>query len=104
MLLLCKRPSPFQLYTLSLHDALPISRQVADIIGELDPDDRASLFDELPASVAERLMHGLDAGERAMTTTVLGYPRDSIGRYMSRSEERRVGKECRRRWRKAPHK
>src|SRR5690625_7421533 len=110
MLLLCKRPSPFQLYTLSLHDALPISRQVADIIGELDPDDRASLFDELPASVAERLMHGLDAGERAMTTTVLGYPRDSIGRYMSpvvltlrptwtvgkalahvRSEERRVG-------------
>ena len=59
------------------------TRQVADIIGELDPDDRASLFDELPASVAERLMHGLDAGERAMTTTVLGYPRDSIGRYMS---------------------
>ena len=57
--------------------------QVAHIIGELDPDDRASLFDELPASVAERLMHGLDADERAMTTTVLGYAKDSIGRYMS---------------------
>src|SRR5699024_12840391 len=31
------------------------TRQVADIIGELDPDDRASLFDELPASVAEQI-------------------------------------------------
>src|SRR5699024_4326325 len=71
----------------SQHQAELISglrtRQVAHIIGELDPDDRASLFDELPASVAERLMHGLDADERAMTTTVLGYAKDSIGRYMS---------------------
>ena len=57
--------------------------QVAEIIGDLDPDDRASLFDELPASVAERLLHGLDADERAMTTAVLGYPRHAIGRYMS---------------------
>ena len=57
--------------------------QVAELIGDLDPDDRASLFDELPASVAERLMLGLDADERAMTTTVLGYSRTSIGRYMS---------------------
>ncbi|WP_341854208.1 MMPL family transporter [Brachybacterium sp. GPGPB12] len=57
--------------------------QVAEIIGDLDPDDRASLFDESPASVAERLMHGLDADERAMTTAVLGYPRHAIGRYMS---------------------
>ena len=57
--------------------------QVAELIGDLDPDDRASLFDELPASVAERLMHGLDADQRAMTTAVLGYPRDAIGRYMS---------------------
>ena len=56
---------------------------VGAIIGDLDPDDRASLFDELPASVVERLMQGLDADERAMTTMVLGYPRTSIGRYMS---------------------
>src|SRR5699024_7621769 len=57
--------------------------QVAQLIGDLDPDDRASLLDKLPASVAERLMHGLDADERAMTTAVLGYPRHAIGRYMS---------------------
>ncbi|GAA1488807.1 magnesium transporter [Brachybacterium sacelli] len=70
-----------------LHQAELISGlrtpQVADIISDLDPDDRALLFDELPASVAERLMHGLDADERAMTTAVLGYPRHAIGRYMS---------------------
>ena len=59
------------------------TQQVADIITDLDPDDRASLFDELPASVAERLLHGLDADQRAMTTAVLGYPREAIGRYMS---------------------
>ena len=79
---------------LAVFEALPAShqaelisalrtQQVADIIGDLDPDDRASLLDELPASVAERLMHGLDASERAMTTAVLGYPRHAIGRYMS---------------------
>ena len=59
------------------------TQQVADIIGDLDPDARASLFDALPAAVAERLMRGLAADERAMTTAVLGYPRHAIGRYMS---------------------
>src|SRR5699024_6965869 len=59
------------------------TQQVADIITDLDPDDRASLLDELPASVAERLLHGLDADQRAMTTAVRGYPREAIGRYMS---------------------
>ncbi len=59
------------------------TQQVADFIGDLDPDDRALLFDELPATVAERLMSGLGAAERAMTTAVLGYPRHAIGRYMS---------------------
>lgn len=59
------------------------TNDIAELITELDPDDRASVFDELPASVADRLMSGLNAEERRMTTAVLGYPRDSIGRYMS---------------------
>ncbi|SDL32785.1 magnesium transporter [Tessaracoccus oleiagri] len=59
------------------------SSEIADLIEDLDPDDRAQLFDQLPASVADRLMRGLDPEERRMTTAVLGYPRDSIGRYMS---------------------
>lgn len=57
--------------------------EVAEIIDGLDPDDRAELFGELPAGVVHRLMHGLDASERQMTAQVLGYPKSSIGRYMS---------------------
>lgn len=59
------------------------STEIAEVIEQLDPDDRAQLFDQLPASVADRLMQGLTADERRMTTAVLGYPRDSIGRHMS---------------------
>lgn len=59
------------------------STEIADLIEDLDPDDRAQLFDQLPASVADRLMRGLNPEERRMTTAVLGYPRDAIGRYMS---------------------
>jgi magnesium transporter len=57
--------------------------QVAEFVDGLDPDDRADLLDELPAAVAERLLTGLDAAERDKTATVLGYPKDSIGRSMS---------------------
>lgn len=58
----------------------------ADVIAffeEMDPDDRVSLLDELPASIAERLLSGLTSGERTLTGVVLGYPRGSIGRRMS---------------------
>ena len=59
------------------------TQQVSDIIEALDPDDRASLLDELPASVADRMLRGLDPAERDMTAAVLGYPKNAIGRYMS---------------------
>lgn len=56
---------------------------VVDFFEAMDPDDRVSLLDELPVSVAERLLSGLDARERNLTAVVLGYPRRSIGRRMS---------------------
>lgn len=56
---------------------------VAELIEELDPDDRAGLMDELPAGVAARLLSGLSAYERAMTTRLLGYPAESVGRRMT---------------------
>jgi magnesium transporter len=59
------------------------STETAELISALDPDDRAGLLDELPASVADRLITGLSPAERQMTATMLGYPRDAIGRYMS---------------------
>lgn len=56
---------------------------VATLFADLDPDDRVELLDELPATVANKLMHGLPAHERDLTAGILGYPRGSIGRRMS---------------------
>jgi len=59
------------------------SKDVASIFSGLDPDDRVGLLDELPASVAQRLLRGLPKRERSLTSEVLGYPQGSIGRRMS---------------------
>lgn len=56
---------------------------VARVFEQLDPDDRAQLVDELPAGVAQKLMSGLSARERELTAPMLGYPRGSVGRFMS---------------------
>ncbi|UJP09735.1 magnesium transporter [Microbacterium sp. KUDC0406] len=53
------------------------------LFAEMDPDDRVWLLDELPASVAPRLLRGLTRQERDLTSGMLGYPQDSIGRRMS---------------------
>ena len=57
--------------------------EVAAIFADLEPDDRVWLLDELPASVAPRLLRGLPDRERELTSVVLGYPQGSIGRRMS---------------------
>lgn len=57
--------------------------QVAEVFAGLSPDDRVALLDELPASVAKRLLLGLSEKDRALTNTVLGYPQGAVGRYMS---------------------
>ncbi|MFJ6417957.1 magnesium transporter [Paeniglutamicibacter sp. NPDC091659] len=57
--------------------------EVAEVFAGLSPDDRVALMDELPASVANRLILGLSEKDRALTSTVLGYPQGAVGRYMS---------------------
>lgn len=57
--------------------------EVYSFFGELDPDDRVSLLDELPAEIADQLLRNLDPTERDVTGVVLGYPKGSIGRRMS---------------------
>lgn len=57
--------------------------EVATLFAELDPDDRVWLLDELPSSIAPRLLRGLPSRERELTAAVLGYRRDAIGRRMS---------------------
>ncbi|QZY52345.1 magnesium transporter [Leucobacter tenebrionis] len=61
-----------------LHDA-----EVARLFAELDPDDRAWLLEEVPASLATRLLRGLPETDRLLTAAVLGYPQGSVGRRMT---------------------
>lgn len=79
---------------LSVFESLPASLQgdlvsglqdsdVARLFAQLEPDDRVALLDELPASVAPKLLRGLPAVERDLTAVVLGYPQGCIGRRMS---------------------
>jgi len=49
----------------------------------LEPDDRAHLLDELPASVATKLLNQLSEKERAYTVLVMGYPDGTVGHVMT---------------------
>lgn len=62
----------------SLHDA-----QVCQLVEAMRPDDRAELFDELPAGVVRRLIQQLSPVERQATATILGYPEGTAGRVMT---------------------
>ncbi|MCT7970851.1 magnesium transporter [Laspinema olomoucense] len=58
-------------------------QDVLDIVGKMSPDDRARLFDELPAKVVKRILEQLSPQERQTTSLLLGYPPDSAGRMMT---------------------
>jgi magnesium transporter len=62
----------------SLHDV-----QVVHLVEEMSPDERAYLFDELPAGVVKRLLQQLSPGQRQATATILGYPEGTAGRVMT---------------------
>jgi len=54
-----------------------------EIVEAMAPDDRARLFDELPAKVAKKLLGALSSEERQMTNLLLGYEAESTGRIMT---------------------
>ncbi|WP_414527596.1 magnesium transporter [Nodularia chucula] len=59
------------------------SQDVRDIVDKMSPDDRARLFDELPAKVVNRLLEQLSPAEREATAQLLGYKGDTAGRIMT---------------------
>lgn len=76
----------FELLDPSLQGDLLRGLQDADVVElfvRMDPDDRVWLLDELPATVAPKLLRGLSAQERQRTSALMGYPIGSIGRRMS---------------------
>jgi len=57
--------------------------KVADLLNDMEPDDRTAFLGELPGEVAQRLMQLLTPDNREIATRLLGYPEDSIGRLMT---------------------
>ncbi|TVQ43895.1 MAG: magnesium transporter [Gloeocapsa sp. DLM2.Bin57] len=58
-------------------------QEVLDIVDQMSPDDRAKLFDELPAKVVGRLYTQLSPREREATALLLGYDEHTAGRIMT---------------------
>jgi magnesium transporter len=58
-------------------------KRVADLINELPPDDRTSLFSELHGDAVQKLIQHLSPEDRKEALQLLGYEEDSVGRLMT---------------------
>ncbi|MGF1517308.1 MAG: magnesium transporter [Nodosilinea sp.] len=58
-------------------------QDVLDIVDKMSPDDRARLFDELPAKFVRSLLAQLSPQERETTALLLGYGAGTAGRIMT---------------------
>lgn len=59
------------------------TRKLSDLLNDIEPDVRTAFFEELPGEVTQQLMQCLLPEERQISTQLLGYPEDSIGRLMT---------------------
>lgn len=57
--------------------------KVADLLNDMEPDDRTAFLEELQGNITQRLMQLLTPENRETTKKLLGYPEDSIGRLMT---------------------
>jgi magnesium transporter len=58
-------------------------QRVAELINELPPDDRTSLFSELHGDAVQKLIQHLSADDRKQALQLLGYEEYSVGRLMT---------------------
>src|SRR3954471_8656921 len=66
----------------SIVSQLP-SFKTAELLNELQADDRTGFLEHLPKEVLRDLLKLLDPEERLVTLSLLGYPEDSVGRLMT---------------------
>jgi magnesium transporter len=59
------------------------SFKTAELLNELPADDRTDFLEELPKEVIRDLIKLLNPEERKVTLSMLGYPEDSVGRFMT---------------------
>src|SRR2546427_10656989 len=101
-------PATTEIYTLSLHAALPICCRVLCLLNGEHEAEGAAQEDDEPQPAAQRArdarghaqpsaQHG---GEKTQGQQPVGVAQYAIALLLrdTRSEERRVGKECRSRW------
>ncbi|HBK53322.1 MAG TPA: magnesium transporter, partial [Syntrophomonas wolfei] len=53
------------------------------LLTNLPPDDRTTLFEELPGQVTQRLLNLLNPDDLKEARLLLGYPEESVGRLMT---------------------
>src|SRR2546421_10719051 len=80
-----------EIYTLSLHDALPILLAASVLEHSLKSEREQAL---VPTAEFDEAMEALSGAAHAAYRRLVDHP----GLVAYRSEERRVGKECRSRW------
>jgi magnesium transporter len=57
--------------------------QLARMVGQMSPDDRTRVLEELPATVAHALLGRLPPSDMKHSLALLSYPENTAGRYMT---------------------
>jgi magnesium transporter len=57
------------------------AHKTAALLNALPPDDRTDFFEELPSNVVRELIKLLNAEERKIALSLLGYPENSVGAF-----------------------
>jgi magnesium transporter len=59
------------------------AEEVKRMLDQMRPDDRTRFFGEMPAEVTRKLLDDLSPEELKESRALLGYPAESVGRYMT---------------------
>jgi len=58
-------------------------KELADVLNNLNPDDRTSLLEDFPDDLIKEVVNLLDDEERELALNLIGYPKDCIARLMT---------------------
>ncbi|NLG85154.1 MAG: magnesium transporter [Firmicutes bacterium] len=58
-------------------------QETQHLLANMRPDDRTALFEELPGRAIQRLLNLLSPEDRKEALSLLGYPEESVGRFMT---------------------
>src|SRR5690625_2408115 len=59
------------------------AQQLSEVMSNLEPDERASLTEEPPGNLTQRVMNSMEVDDRKQVQKLLAYPEESVGRLMT---------------------